>query len=74
MDLEALAPRLIAITSNNPDVRIFLRCDKTIEYGRVMEVMGTVNGAGFTRVGLITEPLKSGTARKKKKKAAEKSK
>ncbi|MFQ5617848.1 MAG: protein TolR [Rhodospirillales bacterium] len=74
LDLEALAPRLIAITSNNPDVRIFLRGDKTVEYGRVMEVMGTVNGAGFTKVALITQPLKSGTARKKRLKAAKKSK
>ena len=72
MELEALAPRLIAITSNNPDVRIFLRFDKTILYGRVMEVMGTVNNAGFNKVALITEPLGSGTARKKKKKAAKK--
>ncbi len=72
LDLEALAPRLIAITSNNPDVRIFLRGDKAIQYGRVMEVMGMVNGAGFTKVALITQPLKSGTARKKRKKAAKK--
>ena len=72
LELEALAPRLIAITSNNPDVRIFLRFDKTILYGRVMEVMGTVNNAGFNKVALITEPLGSGTARKKKKKAAKK--
>ena len=72
LDLEALAPRLIAITRNNPDVRIFLRGDKAIQYGRVMEVMGMVNGAGFTKVALITQPLKSGTARKKRKKAAKK--
>ena len=72
LDLEALAPRLIAITSNNPDVRIFLRFDKTIRYGRVMEVMGTVNGAGFTKIALITEPLGSGTAGTKRKKAAKK--
>ena len=72
LDLEVLAPRLIAITSNNPDVRIFLRFDKTIRYGRVMEVMGTVNGAGFTKIALITEPLGSGPAGKKRKKAAKK--
>ncbi len=70
LDLEALAPRLIAITSNNPDVRIFLRCDRTIQYGRVMEVMSTVNGAGFTKVALVTERLKSRTANKKKKAAS----
>nr|CAK32576.1 biopolymer transport protein [uncultured organism] len=72
LNLEALAPRLIAITSNNPDVRIFLRFDRTIQYGRVMEVMGTVNGAGFTKIALITEPMSSGTAGKKRKKAAKK--
>ena len=72
LDLEALAPRLIAITSNNPDVRIFLRFDKTILYGRAMEVMGTVNGAGFTKVALVTESLKSGTTGKTRKKAANK--
>ncbi len=72
LDLEALAPRLIAITSNNPDVRIFLRFDKTILYGRVMEVMGTVNSAGFNKVALITESAKGRTAGKKKKKAAKK--
>ena len=70
LNLEALAPRLIAITGNNPDVRIFLRGDRTIEYGLVMEVMGTVNGAGFTKVALVTERLKSRTANKKKKAAS----
>ena len=55
IDLDALAPRLVAIAGNNPDVRIFVRGDRAINYGRVMEVMGSVNGAGFNRVALITE-------------------
>ena len=50
-----LAPRLVAITDNKPDTRIFVRGDKTIDYGRVMEVMGTLNAAGFSKVALITE-------------------
>ncbi len=70
LDLEALAPRLLAITGNNPEVRIFLRGDRAIQYGRVMEVMGAVNGAGFTRVALVTQQLKSGIADKKKKAAS----
>jgi len=57
LDLEALAPRLIAITGNNPDVRIFVRGDKNINYGRVMQVMGTVNAAGFKKVALVTGQL-----------------
>lgn len=57
VDLDALAPRLIAITHNNPDARIFVRGDKAISYGRVMEVMGTVNAAGFNKVALVTEQM-----------------
>lgn len=57
IDLEGLVPRLVAITGNNPDVRIFVRGDKAINYGRVMEVMGTVNAAGFNKVALITERM-----------------
>ena len=52
--LDALAPRLQAITGNNPELRIFLRGDQAIHYGRVMDVMGTVNAAGFRKVALIT--------------------
>ena len=55
VDLDALAPRLVAITGNSPDLRVFVRGDKTIHYGRVMEVMGTVNAAGFRKVALVTE-------------------
>ncbi|MGY8991087.1 MAG: protein TolR [Rhodospirillales bacterium] len=55
LELGALAPRLQAITGNNPDVRIFVRGDKAVNYGLVMEVMGTINGAGFRKVALITE-------------------
>lgn len=53
--LDRLAPRLIAISGANPDIRVFVRGDKSIDYGRVMEIIGTINTAGFTRVALIAE-------------------
>ncbi len=53
--LEQLVPRLQAITQNKKDTRIFVRGDRAIAYGQVMEVMGTVNLAGFTRVALVTQ-------------------
>ena len=53
--LENMVPRLKAITENNKDTRIFVRGDRAINYGRVMEVMGLINQAGFNRVALITE-------------------
>jgi len=54
IQLSKLAARLIAVTGANPDIRIFLRGDKAIDYGRVMQVMGTINSAGFSKVALIT--------------------
>ncbi len=53
--IEALGPRLTAITGNNPDARIFVRGDQGISYGRVMEVMSTINRAGYRKVALVTE-------------------
>ena len=55
INLEKLTARLIAVTGANPDIRIFVRGDKAIDYGRVMRVMGTINAAGFNKVALITE-------------------
>ena len=55
VEIESLVPRLQAITANKSETRIFIRGDRAIPYGRVMEVMGTVNQAGFNRVALITE-------------------
>ena len=53
--LETLVPRLQAITGANRDLRIFVRGDAGINYGRVMEVMGTINAVGYKKVALITE-------------------
>jgi len=52
---DQLVPRLQAIVRNKADQRIFVRGDKAIQYGRVMEVMGLVSAAGFDKVALIAE-------------------
>jgi biopolymer transport protein TolR len=56
---------LRAITDNNPDVRIFVRGDASVNYGRVMEVMGTVNAAGYKKVALVTQQQKKRRRKKK---------
>lgn len=59
VQLEELVPRLQAIAqaqqSGQPERRIFVRGDRGISYGRVMEVMGTISAGGFTRVALLAE-------------------
>jgi len=64
IELEGLLPRLSAITGNNPDVRIFVRGDAAVDYGRVMEVMGTINAAGYKKVALVTRQLKKKRSQK----------
>jgi biopolymer transport protein TolR len=51
--LEDLTAKLKAITGANPDTRIFVRGDKNLTYGRIMEVMGNISSAGFNKVALV---------------------
>ena len=53
LETEALVARLRAITNNNNEARIFVRGDKAINYGRVLEVMGAISAAGFSKVAQI---------------------
>ncbi len=53
--LDELAPRLSAVIAHRRDARIFVRGDKSIDYGQVMRVMGGLHQAGFTRIALVAE-------------------
>lgn len=52
---DELVPKLTAISNNGYDQRIFVRGDKAVDYGRVMQVMGLLSAAGFTHIGLVTD-------------------
>jgi biopolymer transport protein TolR len=52
--LADLYSKLNALKSRNPDV--FLKADKDVSYGFVVEVMGEIKGAGIEKLGMITEP------------------
>ena len=56
IQLDELVPKLTAIAQNGYDQRIYVRGDKDVDYGKVMEVMGELNAAGFKRIGLVTDP------------------
>ena len=53
---EQLVDKLKAVAKNGADERIYVRGAKTVNYGKVAEVMSLVTGAGFKRVALVTEP------------------
>ena len=52
--LDTLAPKLVAIARNGYEEQIFVRADTNVPYGKVMEVMGLLNGAGYRKIGLVT--------------------
>ncbi len=62
LDLADLVPKLQAISQQNPERRIFVRGDKGIAYGRIMEVMGTITQGGFTKVALLAQQPAAGPA------------
>ena len=55
VELADLGARLRAVTEANPDLRVFVRGDQGIDYGRVMEIVGTIHAVGYSRVALVTE-------------------
>jgi biopolymer transport protein TolR len=55
IQIDELVPKLEAIAQNGYDERIFVRGDKAVGYGEVMQVMGALNAAGFRKIGLVTD-------------------
>ena len=53
--IENLVPRLNAITDLNYETRIYIRGDKMVAYGKMMEIMSLINIAGYEKVALVTQ-------------------
>ena len=57
---DALAARLDQETAGDHDQRVFLRADKSVPYGALMEFMERLRQAGYLKVGLVA--VQAGTA------------
>lgn len=53
VDSKQLIPQLKAITQSNPNAKIYVRGDRRISYGAIMQVMSQIQLAGFQKVGLV---------------------
>ena len=56
VNLLILARKVEEYLSNNPNGGVYLKADKTLNYGFVMQVIATVRRAGVTNIGMVTEP------------------
>ncbi|WP_192365231.1 TonB system transport protein ExbD [Mesorhizobium mediterraneum] len=50
---EAFAAALVGRTKGDRQTRIFLRADKAVGYGELIEVMNLLRGAGYLKIALV---------------------
>ena len=56
---DTLVSRLMAIKTQEGDGVVYVRADRKIAYGDVMELLGKVGESGFARVSLLSQPSPS---------------
>lgn len=66
VSLDFLQEKLIKILEGRVDSEVFLKADKTVSYGTVVQVMSLIKGAGVERLGMVTEPEDLDTRKSKK--------
>lgn len=55
IEAEGLIPKLRAVAAERQGGKVYLRADGAVAYGRVAQVMGALNAAGFRDIGLVTD-------------------
>jgi biopolymer transport protein ExbD len=55
VDAGSLIPRLSALREGEGDAVVYLRADKAIPYGGVMELLGRLSASGYQRISLLSQ-------------------
>jgi biopolymer transport protein ExbD len=55
-DRDNLEARLAALRPKEGDATVYVKADRTIAYGQVLELLGQVGQAGFQRISLLSQP------------------
>ncbi|CAO0823764.1 biopolymer transport protein TolR [Desulfarculales bacterium] len=63
---EGLAEKIAGITGRKSETKVYLRADKDVPYGVVVQVMSETRKAGVSNLGMVTEPEKVVAPDKKK--------
>ncbi len=58
---DALVPRLRDLKAQEGDTVVYVRADKKIPYGEVMDLLGRVGESGYGRVSLLSQPKPKST-------------
>ncbi len=52
---QQLIQKLKLLKENNKNLKIYIKGDKNLDYGKVMDLMSLINKSGFTKVALVTK-------------------
>ena len=55
--VERVEPILETIKRRNPAVTVYLRADREVPYGLIVQVMDAIKRVGIDKLGMVTEPL-----------------
>ena len=55
IESKKLIPRLKALANNNMKIRVFIRGDKKVNYGKVVNILSSVKSAGFSKATLVAK-------------------
>jgi len=58
VNADDLVEKLTAIQSQRQTDKVFLRADRSLDYGFVMQIMGALSAGGFRNIGLVTDQPK----------------
>jgi len=50
---DSFGPSLDRLTESNKETRVYLRADRAVDYGQVMEVMNLLRSSGYLKVALV---------------------
>ncbi len=56
---ESLGKKIEKILEGHPNQEVYLRADKNVSYGAVVNIMSEIKGAGVEKLGMVTEPVES---------------
>ena len=62
VDVTTMLPKLTAIAEARESKKVYLRADAGVDYGVVAQVMGNLNAAGFTSIGMVADQATKGGA------------
>jgi biopolymer transport protein TolR len=54
--MDQLEAKLRAIAAESPDLRVYIRADSKLDYGKVAAVMAAVSNSGLSKIALVTDP------------------